>query len=460
MMEVPNYRPMCENVVSRMLFGAICGNNGQITDGDVQMEMDEEKFQSYAYIVDHSDPYQLLFLTGHLTMGQLLEVVLRLEPSERRIICFNYLMCKNRGNISSVLGRMAADIRSYVTEYTVKFARLDFGPQLTLQSYEQRGFQSVVQASAYHEEVFQHNSVLRDLLQLDRFSAPPPTLEWVEMINLRYKAHIEATAELPTAREIIRQHYGGWYGPLYKSIQYAKFPRELLLSCLCARPNNVVQAAVESGEEFRLEFIGVHTMAYLLGLPLEFDYQREVLKEKIKLIASSPESEALHFENIAKKNQAILEAIISEYLQVTDVKCEVVNTEDLKYEEVQQYPTFDILHYIDEKGHIFQFTRPEFTHLAEKRTNPNTNRKLLDGLISTVIHRLRIANAARLPPSSPMPQLWAETLQPQTPLQQVLPSMLKERENRNNQSRAPQVGGMSIVMPISAGQIVRMLSSS
>lgn len=80
------------------------------------------------------------------------------------------------------------------------------------------------------------------------------------------------------------------------------------------------------------------------------------------------------------------------------------NTDDVIFENINNYSPFDIVSYRD-GDYIYRFTRPEFDNLLKSKKNHWTNDWLPKAVLATILSRVSTAKELKLPESRPLIEL-------------------------------------------------------
>lgn len=106
---------------------------------------------------------------------------------------------------------------------------------------------------------------------------------------------------------------------------------------------------------------------------------------------------------------------VEKYLQslkhiTRDEKIHVANTENVHCNNIDDFNSFDVVHYYTDDGntdtkHLFRFTRPEFVTILKDKKNFYTGELLPHFILSEIRCRLQIASTYNLPPAKILSEL-------------------------------------------------------
>mgnify|MGYP001066655035 CR=1 FL=1 len=400
---------------------------------------------SILYIVDHSDQINVLLVPKHITYDELTSILIASTPNERRICALHNAIPECRNDSSSIVAQMILH-NAHTAGYLTGIAGIPPIAPLTNERHRLFGIASLIRTSIYTRSALKDEGVRRDLLELDRYWRLPLNEDTVRKINAKYALHIERTEQLPSAREWLRFHYQGWYEPLYKVALKSGLATELLNSCLELYPNDELKKELEARTESSLNHISTETMVYLLGLPLDNNYQRSDLQVKVERLMNDSEYRREYFENNKKLHKQQLELLQQKYRDEFGIECRVVNEEDIMCESVENYLVSDVVRYVDEKGLIFQITRPEFEIIANKGKNIITNRELPLSLILKLKCEVEIAKRLELPGPLPLLELLGKVTKLTPLLKKLLRPLILAPQDRTNLASRTAPGNISVIL--------------
>ena len=141
----------------------------------------------------------------------------------------------------------------------------------------------------------------------------------------------------------------------------------------------------------------LYNVAYRLGFPIhEYVPNEKKIEETLEVLRELGVKQYL--ENMKMKNKN------------RDEKLRIANTEDSHYANIDDFNSFDVIHYYTDvdntnEKHVFRFTRPEFPTLLKDQKNFYTGEILPAFIVVQIRTRLQIAGMYDLPPAQTLSEL-------------------------------------------------------
>ena len=131
--------------------------------------------------------------------------------------------------------------------------------------------------------------------------------------------------------------------------------------------------------------------AYLLGYPIQY-----FIPDEKKILISLRELTSLGIDEYCKKMKKKQPCNLK--LNNFDSSLSYNNMEDVMYEDVNNYPPFDVITYV-EGDQIYRFTRPEYNSILTDKMNVWRNTQLPDIIIMEIEKRQAISIKHKFPKS-------------------------------------------------------------
>ncbi len=312
---------------------------------------------------------------------------------------------------------------------------------ITPEDYEKYGLMSLFFSMNSDVRLMDREDFQNDILSLDRLGCLPVTLCILAKIVARLKYHSGKMTS--RAFHFTRSRYDSWFTSFYQQCSLQTVRPEIVRMALDVCPNKEMNQALQQYDRFyRIHFLTTPQLAYIMGLPLINDYDRNDLTVRMLAICENENTINNHVNAIIQRNRDSLNDL-SRTLPV--VLPEVMNTEDLQMETIENYFPHDIIRYVDRQGHVFQYSRVDLPHIIKTGKNPVTNTGLPKSFCIEAAKILENAKYYKLPSPTMTVLGLLNNITTQVDVMET-PKAVRENPEMNNDTMRSRAYGISSLM--------------